>query len=347
MKRLWAAALALFLLPVLVSCGADRDGPELLEPMTIGSDLAPVKIGNIYDGTVLTASVLPRCEELSFPVSGRIGEICVTLGEKVKKGDPIVRLDTKDLEERCEDLREELQYARKMDEFDTRAAELNEVALAGQTGWDSPSCQLYINEREAERQERSAQIAKLQRKLEQMEKKINVESVIAAPCDGEVAAMTVCVGDTVKEKQVVAAVADDSACFLKTDHLEESSVSLMGSVYATVGGVRYEVEYVPMKAKDYAEKKLAGSKLFSTFELKGGESGLIGQYAMLYLMSSQREQVLNIPSNALQWGESGYYVYVQRESGRVRQEVKVGLKTAAQAEILSGLKEGEMVYVAG
>ncbi len=347
MKRLWAAALALFLLPVLVSCGADRDDPELLEPMEVGSDLAQVKREDIYDGTVLTASVLPRCEELSFSVNGRVGEICVTLGQTVKKGDPLIRLDTKELEESREELTKELEYARKMDEFDTREAELNEARIAQQSGWDSPACQLYINEREAEKQERATQIGKLERKLKRMNQTINVESVITASCDGEVAAMTVCVGDSVKKDQVVTAVADNSSCFLQTDYMEEGTVNLAGSVYAVVGGVRYEVEYIPMSTKDYVARNLSGRKLFSSFRLKDGDTGLIGEFAMLYLMSSQREQVLSIPSNALIWGESGYYVYVQRGDERIRQEVKVGLRTAAQTEILSGLKEGEMVYVAG
>lgn len=349
MKRFqWMSLLlALFLLLTFSACGTDSSVPELLEPATVGSDLAPVKIGDIYNGTVLEGNVLPELEELSFSVNGCVREVCVLLGDPVKKGDPLIRLDTEALEEVHKSLTEQLEYARKMDEFDTEAAELNGELLAQQAGWGSSQYRLFANEQEAAAQKRAAEIAELERQLAEVDEGLNLETVLTAPCDGTVASIAVKVGDMVQEEQVVAVVADNSKCFLQTEYLAEAKVTLASAVYATVGGVRYDVTYVPMETKDYITKALAGETLYSSFSLKGAKSDLIGQYALLYVMSSQREQVLNIPANALLRDEKGYYVYVERGGEKVPQEVEIGLKTAAQVEILSGLQEGERVYVVG
>lgn len=350
MKRIqWTSLilLLLFLPLVLGACGADSSAPELLEPTTVGSDLAPVKVGDIYNGTVLEGNVLPKLEELSFSENGVVGQVCVLLGDSVKKGDPLIRLDTEALKETRETLTEELEYAKKMDDFDTRAAELNGELLAQQVGWGSSRYLLFANEQEAAAKQRAAEIAALERQLAEINENLNEESVLKAPCDGTVAALAVSVGDPVQEDEIIAAVADDSQCFLQTEYLAEAKVSLASTVYATVGGVRYSVSYLPMETKDYITKALAGETLYSSFALEGAKSDLIGQYALLYVMSSQREQVLNIPANALLRDEKGYYVYVDHDGERVRQEVEIGLKTDAQVEILSGLKEGENVYVVG
>jgi len=296
---------------------------------------------------VLEGNILTEIEELSFSTSGTVGEICVVLGDRVKAGDPLIRLDTTMLQTRRDALADQLEHARTMDDFTTTEAALTTRMLALQYGEDSARCQLYVNEQNQAAQNRAAQIASLEDQLAEAEDNLNVQSVVTAPCDGTVAAVNVNVGDVVWPNAVVAVVADDSTCYLQTEFMNESVAAAASEIYATIGGTRYEVEYVPIETSDYITKVLSGVTMYSTFEVEGGTSDLVGQYAMLYLMTTQLEQVLNIPANALLRDAEGYYVYVDEAGVKTRRAVEIGVLTAAQAEILSGLEEGESVYVVG
>jgi len=345
MKRVLCAALCLLM---LCACGTvGGNAPELLEPVTVGSDMATASITNIYDGSVIEGNILPEVQELSFTTGGTIGEVCVTLGDQVKTGDPLVKLDTTALVARRDMIADQLDYARTMNDFDTREAALNLQLLAEQHGEDSARYQLYSNEQTEAASNRAAQIEALEAQLAEAENALNVQSVIYAPCNGTVAAVNVNVGDMAWPNAIVAVVANDETCFLQTEFLSESTVAAATELYATIGGLRYEVKYVPMDKNEYITKTLSGAPMNSTYEVVGGDNQLVGQYALLYLMTAQREQVLCVPANAVLRDSNGYYVYADENGEKVRRDIEVGLMTAAQVEILSGLEEGVQVYVVG
>ena len=344
MRRSICVALILLL---LCGCAAGSAAPELAEPVTVGSDMAVAAIGNIYDGTVMEGNILPRTEALSFASAGRVGEVCVTLGEQVEAGQTLIRLDTSALQAQRDAVADALDYARTMDGYSSREAELTRQMLALQYGADSARVRLYVNEQKEAAQQRADSLAELEQQLADAENALNVQSVLTAPCSGTVAAVNVNVGDMVWPQAEVAVVTDDSSCYLQTEFLTETTIRAATEVYATIGGLRYEIDYVPMDSGDYITKMLSGASMYSTFELAEADSGLIGQYALLYLMTAQREQVLCVPANAVLRDASGYYVYVNQDGVKERRDLEVGLTTAAQVEILSGLEEGERVYVVG
>lgn len=341
-KRTIFAALCLLL---LCACGAQSDAPALMEPVTISSDMATAAYGNIYDGMVLEGNILPQTQTLCFEASGRVGELCVDLGDRVEAGAPLVRLDTQMLQSRRDALADSLAYARQIDAYNNREAELNQQLLALQYGANSARCQLYASEQAEAARSRAAQISDLSRQLEEAEQNLSVQSVLTAPFAGTVAGLNVSVGDMVWPDAAVAVVTNDDTCFLQTEFRAEAEIAAATEVYATIGGVRYEVRYVPMDSGEYIAKTLSGQTMYSTFEIEGGTGELVGQYAILYLMTAQEEQVLCVPSNAVLRDAAGYYVYVDENGEKTRRDIEVGLMTAAQTEILSGLKEGERVYV--
>lgn len=342
MKRILCAALALLLLGACTAAPA----PELLEPVAIGSDLATATVGELIDGEVLSGVILPETEELSFGTDGQVGELLAEVGDRVKKGDPLLRLRNPELNKRREELEEKLENARAMDEFDSRTAELNRQQLAEQSGYYSASYQFYVNEQESAAQRRTAEIETLERDIARIDKQLE-EGAIYAPFDGTMAAVRVTPGSRVERGKTVAIIAADSGCLLETEFVSEANVKKKAAVYATIGGKRYEVSYVSVEEREYLSKTLAGETVSAKFEVKGGKSELVGQYALLYLLTAQREQALTIPINALHKDAAGYYVYTDQNGEMSRRDVEVGLRTSAQAEILSGLEEGESVYVVG
>lgn len=344
MKRVICAALSLLF---LCACAVESEAPALLEPVTVGSDMATVMLGNMYDGSVLEGNILPLTNELSFSTGGKVGEVYVTLGAQVEEGEPLVRLDITALESQRDALVDSLAYARTMDDFSSREVEIQLQLLALQYGEDSAHYRLYVNEQKEAAEQRAIEIAALEEQLAAAEESLNVQSVVTAPCDGTVVAVNVNAGDPVWPNAVVAVVVDNDSCYLQTEFLAQDTIANASEVYATIGGLRYEVTYVPIDSNEYITKMLSGQTMYATFEVEGAESDLIGQYALLYLMTAQREQVLCVPSNAVLRDSMGYYVYVSENGEKVRRDIEIGLKTAAQVEILSGLEEGENVYVVG
>jgi multidrug efflux system membrane fusion protein len=73
-----------------------------------------------------------------------------------------------------------------------------------------------------------------------------------------------------------------------------------------------------------------------------------GQFANVRLRLSEQQNVLVVPSQAVQVGQQGNYVFVVKKdmTADVRQ-VKVGETDGGQAEILSGLLTGDMVVTDG
>ncbi len=73
-----------------------------------------------------------------------------------------------------------------------------------------------------------------------------------------------------------------------------------------------------------------------------------GQFSNVSLKLNEQENVLVVPSPAVQTGQQGSYVFVVKPDMTVAvQQVKVGQTINDQTEILQGLSEGETVVTDG
>lgn len=70
-----------------------------------------------------------------------------------------------------------------------------------------------------------------------------------------------------------------------------------------------------------------------------------GMFASVALKLDQRDQVLAVPLAALARGAQPNLYIVQPDKTLEQRPVKLGLETAAKVEILSGLTDGELVFV--
>ena len=124
-KRFKWAALLLALM-MLAGCAqeTETEAPELLEPAGVQSDMAVAYIGEIYDVTCYEASVKPYVEGLSFTVSGQVMSISAYPGMAVEEGEELISLEQTSLEERAEQLQQELSYMQQDSEYTDTIAEL-------------------------------------------------------------------------------------------------------------------------------------------------------------------------------------------------------------------------------
>lgn len=84
------------------------------------------------------------------------------------------------------------------------------------------------------------------------------------------------------------------------------------------------------------------------FEFTNNGDFVSGAYAEVYLVGSERTNVISVPVKAITEEMGAYYVYVQLdEDCYEKRRVEIGVNDGCNVEILSGLKSGENVVVEG
>jgi len=87
-------ALAAFLAALLAACGQKAPPPEVVRPVA----LTQVSVGAAQDSAVFAGEVKPRHEaDLGFRIGGKVVARLVDVGTRVRKGQPLARLDPADV----------------------------------------------------------------------------------------------------------------------------------------------------------------------------------------------------------------------------------------------------------
>ena len=171
-------------------------------------------------------------------------------------------------------------------------------------------------------------------------------SVITAPCDGTVLYCTAAEGGYAMSGYPLIWVAEETDCYISTDYITAEQVGRADAVYAAVDGRELAVEYVPMGRAEYLSLKSQGLPMKSRFELPAEAEGVAaGMSAVIFLKSQVVEDALIVPSGAVHRESGGYFVYRMVDGAQQRCNVTLGVINDAQTQILSGLEEGDVVYV--
>ena len=86
-----------------------------------------------------------------------------------------------------------------------------------------------------------------------------------------------------------------------------------------------------------------------TFEFENKGDIVPGSFADIWLLGTERENVISVPVSALTEEQGFYYIYVQGEHDDdfEKREVVLGARNGERTEILSGVKAGEKVVTQG
>ena len=367
MKRK-AALFAVLLLAVgLTGCKEDistgkelsMEVPELLEPVDVKMDMAVAQKGDIYQLSIYNGEVVPHTEELFFSVDGYLESVNVIMGDMVQEGDVLAVLSEEQAAEQIEGLEKEIENLRTMGEFSDRQAgadieiareELQDMHEQGQFGYAGLAKELEIQKLElalAEAQElRSLELQKRQENLRTLQEKMG-KNEITAPYSGRIVYVNdMKKGDAVQGYTPVIYIADDSRLSLSTEYISESSVSGADRVCAKILDKEVGISLIPYDVNEMVRAALAGEEVRARFTFDSQEAWLsAGQFAVVMVYQSYKENVLTIPINALYRDGSGQYVYKQVDGVRVRCDVKTDMTTDTKAEVIEGLEEGDIVYV--
>ncbi len=354
MKKRMVFALAAALALLASGCAAKKaEVPALLTPVGAKTDAAACETGDMEDLEVYEGAVAPRSAALYFTADSRIGAIPVGIGDSVKAGDPLVGIDVSAIDSALSALdaekariAETADYEKSLYDIDMEVAclelsELTDEAAKYDKETDMALRELEYQNGEAARQERLAAIgterAALEKQLE--------DTWLVAPCDGRVVAIACSVGQTVGAYDTVCVVTDEADLVLQSAYVSPAALAGAAACYALIAGTRYEIDPEPVDEDEYARAALKGTEYLSVYQIENVGGLTAGETAAVVLVTQHKEDVLKIPVNALFEDDGGAYVYALADETKTRRDVEVGLKTSTEAEILSGLSEGEVVYV--
>jgi len=344
------AATWLVTLLALVTWGCAEEAPP--EPA-----LRPVRTQQVFSTgveKVRSFSGTARAGQesrLSFKVAGTVELLDVKVGDRVRAGQLLARLDPQDYRLRVEDaeaslarIRAEVRnaeanYARIRDLYENSNASLNDLD-ATRAGFESATAALESGEKKLEQ-------ARLQLSYARLE----------APTAGAISQVPVEVNENVQPGQTVA--------MLKAEARPEVEIGMPEVFISRVHeGQSVEVTFDALGDRTFeatvTEVGVTSTGLATTFPVKARLvrdepdvlPGMAAEVHFRFEAGNERERI-EVPAFAVSEDREGRYVYVVEEVrdgvGRaVRREVAVGGLTAdGGLEILRGLVDGERVITAG
>ena len=363
-RKSLAAGLLLAAAVGLAGCGGrSQDAPELLEPVAVSVDAEKVTRGEFHTTSMYEGAIRAVTEDLSFGMDGVIGEVLCSPGQWVEKGDVLFAIDQSALEAQILSLEQEISYTETNGGFEDELAaidiEVSENELARMRASGAGANQITSRELDLEQARLSLSEAQELRNLSLTNLKAQMEELrerygknqIVAPCSGHVYFTgQIKVGAMVQEGMQIARITNPEELLLVTDSYVSENRLIGARYYALMEDQKLEVELIPATTEEMMAVILAGGTMTSKFRLTGPTEAMdavsAGKYAALIIESDLAEDVLQVPMASVNTVSGESYVYVIAEDGtRHRKEIQIGKNNGIMTQVLSGLSEGEVVYV--
>ncbi|HBL25720.1 MAG TPA: efflux RND transporter periplasmic adaptor subunit [Acidobacteria bacterium] len=300
----------------------------------------------LTESTVAIGTVKPKVGaevKVGSQLSGVVAELKVNVGDRVAKGDVLASLRDEDWRARVDVLEAQLASSRAEREF----AE-GELSRAEQLAELLPKQQ--IEDKRRTLKVREADVERAQASL--AEAQINLGyTVIRAPVSGTIASVSTYEGETV----AASFAAPTFVTIVDLDRLEVQSFvdeNDIGKVH--VGQpVSFRVDAFPGRDLPgvvqaiYPKAQLVNNVVNYVVLIDiSDRQGLLLRPEMTVHVSfilERRENIVNIPRNALLRERGRTFVVVKKGDGWEERDVETGLQTPQSVEILSGLTEGEIL----
>ena len=334
--------------------------PILAEPIGTDMDTAVVSRGDIYELITYDAKVYPEIQENSFDVNGVVNNIDVYLGQKVKKGDVLIRLDDANMKKELETLKAELEdvkinneYNNMLKELDLQIIELNLIQKKNEKATEIDIALMnadYENGKLEQKQNFELQqyeIEKKQARIEEIKVQMN-KNVLTASCTGNLVYIKeLHRGIQISAKDTVVIIANESKLHIQSEYIQENVIKNASQIYALMNGKEYDVEYQPITTDERIKLNNGLTTIESRYTIENNKDFVVGDYAAICIKDKMKSNVLIIPKNALYSDAEGNFVYKRVDDAIERCKIEIGTQTNIQVEITSGLEEGDVVYVQG
>lgn len=377
--------LALSALPILFSVSCSRSAKVEAEasksPDAPTVAVAKAVTEDLSHDLALTAEFRPYQEvDLMAKVAGYVKSISVDVGDRVKEGQVLAILEIPEMaDDRARAQagvdRSQAEVARAQDQLQ-QAQSSHDIAHLSYTRLDSVSkqkqglvAQQEIDDAHGKDLVAEAQISAARSNLAAAEEQVHVNAAelqriktmfeytrVTAPFTGVVTKRYADTGSMIQ-----AGTASSSQAMPLVRLSENSLLRLIlpvpESAVPTVHiGQQVEVRVptmnrsFPGQVKRFSDKVTMATRTMDTeVDVPNADLLLIpGMYAEVHLMLDHRNQVLTIPVAAVDLGSdasSAQVAIITADNHIEIRKVQLGLETATEVEVKSGLKEGDMVVI--
>ncbi|MCR5816712.1 MAG: efflux RND transporter periplasmic adaptor subunit [Ruminococcus sp.] len=345
LKKSAAAVAALALCGALSGCYFLPDEEEVLAApsvkssevkyTTVTAEKKTLEKKVICSGTVSSEN---QYSQSYADNSGVIKKFYVNTGDTVKKGDPICSLDTTDID-----------YEIAEQELYLKRAKLDTQVIVQNKGTQAEIDRSGVEEE------------LIQKKLDKLYA-LKEGATLKAEASGTITYLTsLRAGDSIDTGTTVCTILDTKALFIeiKPKSGDTKYFKMDQKVTIRVGEDEYEgtVFMIPSeltkyrdeqkKSKEKIEDKIAylADAVYVRFNDKKSSASAVGQLADVTLLLDKAEDAIIISNNLIKKVDGEQVVYVLKDGEKVAVTVEVGLQTGSQAEIISGLNEGDEVII--
>lgn len=331
------------------------------------------KIGNIEQVVTATGTIRSNNRvEVGAQVSGKITEITVKLGQKVKKGDILAKIDSSTQENDLNKLKSMLsdyktQYESKKIEFNIkeqqyiRGKELYKLSSISLDDLDTLKLNYY---------NAKAQLNEIKEKINQSNIEIKTAekdlsyTTITSPIDGVVISIPVSEGQTVNSMQTaptIVQVADLNTMLIKAEISEgditklkegqEVEFTVLSDLDKIYKGVISSIDPADTTLTDneYNESisKTDAVYYYANIIVNNSDSDLrIGMTATNTIKINKIENTLTVPNLAVHKKGGKTFVSILEDKNKiVEKEVKIGLSDNFNTQIIEGLTAGEDILL--
>jgi len=320
----------------------------------------PVKIATViqheFRDEISTVGTLEAIEvsPLSPKVAGIVAEILVDIGDQVKAGEVLARLDRMGFDLAVKQT--EAAYAaaeavipqaiagfEQAEKEYKRATELLAEKVIPQSRFEAAEA-AYKAAKEAVPFAR-AQRDQAKAAMESAKKHLK-DADIRSPISGMVVERSVEIGQAVAPGRQILRIIDQTSLKIDVALPEVDFGRFTTGTHATVTVDAFPGQEFPGKVSVVNQMVDRGTRTFRVrVEMQNSACKFVdGMFARVKL-SLEKKRTLSIPRDALQSlpGSGSFYVFVVRDEKAEKRNVKIGIEDDQYAEVLEGLTEGEKI----
>lgn len=362
-----------------------QKAPELIEPVSTNEAYRPVSYGDIGRMVIKNGTIVPTDYCYYYDTSAVLSKVYVNVGDEVKKDTVLAETDDNsdtssdsstdggdstesdmgldDSSSDGENSQAAEQYAHEINQkiFNENQTELDwKIKACEETGDSEGASEARIEKAinaENNRYDNVLYEYKLNKQKEADKEKENLKKngTLKADHAGYVTYAKKISGDqnSVNGGENVVVVSDYNQPYIEItgESYKKDSYDMYKNMYTVIDGQKYDIEPYKYTNQEIAVAQSMSSLPYTRFQLKGVKNPekimKVGSTLSLYFSTSDAKNVLTVGNDSIYEENGQSFVYVKTEtSEKERRNVEVGASDANYTEIVSGLKEGELVYYA-
>lgn len=343
-----AGVIIIILLVAFFAARGGRDKGKITNGMDdnrpVSVKVASVQLGPISRKVNLAAKIVPAAEVTIIPkVGGRVASVPVDMGDPVRSGQTLVRLDDSDYAIQARQAEASLDLAsagqKSAAQNLQRMEQLYQQNVISQSDYESAV---------TASEQADAQVKQAAAALDQARNQV-ANATIISPVDGLLSSRMVEPGEMVNASSPVFTVVDISSVYAECS-IPESEVSRLKT------GQKIKVRVTAVSGQPFegtltnlSPSADSQSKAFSArFKIENLDQRLKpGMFAQVELAMEEHTQALLIPKESIMEKAGQKSVYLVSEGKAVETPVNTGIADGEIVEVLEGLREGDQVITTG